>query len=253
MRLPNVHGVIRRRLLVNFRADAAVVAAILPPPFRPKLQDGWAIVGICLIRLEEIRPKGFPRLAGLSSENAAHRIAVVWDEAGATREGVYIPRRDTGSLVNHLAGGRLFPGEHQRAAFEVVDTPERVSLDMRSADGAVHVRVVGRQAAALPPTSIFASLEAASGVLRAGLGRLLGDGVGPAPRSGRVDDARLERGAAGDRARRVELVRRSHAFSGWVDRLRLRADHAQRRPRVARRTEPRPLNARMDAGGPRPA
>ena len=118
MRLPKVHGVIRRRLLVNFRADAAVVATILPPPFRPKLHDGVAIIGICLIRLEEIRPKGFPRLAGLASENAAHRIAVVWDDdAGTPREGVYIPRRDTGSLVNHLAGRRLFPGEHHRATF----------------------------------------------------------------------------------------------------------------------------------------
>jgi hypothetical protein len=123
MRLTKVHGVIRRRLLINFRADPGVVAALLPPPFRPKLQDGWAIVGICLIRLEEIRPKGFPRLAGLSSENAAHRIAVRWDEAGTPREGVYIPRRDTGSLINHLAGGRLFAGEHQRAAFDVTDTP----------------------------------------------------------------------------------------------------------------------------------
>ena len=93
---------------------------------------------------------------------------MVWDHAGTAREGVYIPRRDTGSLVNHLAGGRLFPGEHQRATFEVVDTPERVSLDMRSADGAVHVRVVGRQAAALPPTSIFGSLEAASGFFEPG-------------------------------------------------------------------------------------
>jgi hypothetical protein len=101
MRPPKVHGVIRRRLLVNFRVDPAVVAALLPAPFRPKRHDGWAVAGICLIRLEEIRPKGFPRLAGLSSENAAHRIAVEWDEGGTTREGVYIPRRDTGSLGNH--------------------------------------------------------------------------------------------------------------------------------------------------------
>jgi len=168
MRLTKVHGVIRRRLLINFRADPGVVAALLPPPFRPKLQDGWAIVGICLIRLEEIRPKGFPRLAGLSSENAAHRIAVRWDEAGTPREGVYIPRRDTGSLINHLAGGRLFAGEHQRAAFEVTDTPERVTLDMRSADGAVQVHVAGRPAAALPPTSIFPSLESASAFFEPG-------------------------------------------------------------------------------------
>src|SRR4029453_9616399 len=103
MRLPKIHGVIRRRLLVNFRVDPDVIARQLPAPFRPKRYRGAAVAGICLIRLEEIRPKGFPRLAGLASENAAHRIAVEWDEADGKREGVYIPRRDTGSLVNHLA------------------------------------------------------------------------------------------------------------------------------------------------------
>ena len=115
MRLPKVHGVIRRRLLVNYRVDPDVVARQLPQPFRPKLYRDTAIAGICLIRLEEIRPKGFPRLAGLSSENAAHRIAVERDDAEGRHEGVYIPRRDTGSLVNQMAGGRLFPGEYRRA------------------------------------------------------------------------------------------------------------------------------------------
>jgi hypothetical protein len=168
MRLSRVHGVIRRRLLVNFRVAPSVAARLLPAPFRPKLHDGWAVAGICLIRLEEIRPKGLPRIAGLASENAAHRIAVEWDEDGLTREGVYIPRRDTGSLLNHLAGGRLFPGEHHRARFDVEDTPDRVSLAMTSADRAVHVRVVGRPSDALPANSIFGSLDAASGFFEPG-------------------------------------------------------------------------------------
>ena len=168
MRLPKIHGVIRRRLLVNFRVDPEVIARQLPPPFRPKLYRGTAIAGICLIRLEEIRPKGFPRLAGLSSENAAHRIAVEWDDANGRREGVYIPRRDTGSLVNHLAGGRLFPGEHRRATFQVSDTPERIAFDMTSADGVVHVELAGRPADALPPTSIFPDLDAASAFFEPG-------------------------------------------------------------------------------------
>jgi hypothetical protein len=168
MRLPHVHGVIRRRLLVNFRADPAIVAGLLPAPFRPKLHGGWAVAGICLIRLEEIRPKGFPRLAGLASENAAHRIAVQWDEGGATREGVYVPRRDTGSLMNHVAGGRLFAGQQHRARFDVDDTPARVSLAMTSADGTVHLQVVARPATGLPTASIFDSVEAASGFFEPG-------------------------------------------------------------------------------------
>ena len=96
MQMPKVHGVIRRRLLVNFRVEPALMQRNLPAPFRPKLHDGHAVAGICLIRLEEIRPKRFPRVVGLSSENAAHRVAVVWEDADGPHEGVYIPRRERG-------------------------------------------------------------------------------------------------------------------------------------------------------------
>src|SRR5688572_16843058 len=168
MQLPKVHGVIGRRLLVNFRVEPEVIQRQLPAPFRPKLHDGHAVAGICLIRLEDIRPKRFPRMLGLSSENAAHRIAVVWDDDTGAHEGVYIPRRDTGSLMNHLAGGRLFPGEHQRASFHVDDDRERIALDMRSADGQVRVQVSGRTASALPPASIFGTVAAASAFFEPG-------------------------------------------------------------------------------------
>jgi hypothetical protein len=168
MRLPKVHGVIGRRLLVNFRAEPGVIQRQLPSPFRPKLHDGHAVAGICLIRLEDIRPKRFPRMLGLSSENAAHRIAVLWDDDDGSHEGVYIPRRDTGSWMNHLAGGRLFPGEHQRATFRVDDAGDRIALAMRSADGRVQVDVTGRVAAELPTTSIFRTVAEASAFFEPG-------------------------------------------------------------------------------------
>jgi hypothetical protein len=168
MRFPRVHGTIRRRLLVNFRVDPEVIARQLPQPFRPKLQDGWAIAGICLIRLENIRPRRFPAMLGLSSENAAHRIAVVWRDADQPREGVYIPRRDTGSLVSHVLGGRVFPGEHQRAAFNVTEDGGRIDLHMQSADGLVEVEVAGREAAELPAASVFPSVREASAFFESG-------------------------------------------------------------------------------------
>ncbi len=168
MRLPKVHGLIKRRLLVNFRVAPAVIQRHLPAPFQPKLHDGHAIAGICLIRLEEIRPNHVPRILGLASENAAHRIAVVWKDSTGPHEGVYIPRRDTGSMVSHLAGGRLFPGEHQRARFQVVDDGDHIDLHMRSVDGLVEVTVAGRTAQVLPPTSCFRSLADASGFFEPG-------------------------------------------------------------------------------------
>jgi hypothetical protein len=112
---------------------------------------------------------GFPRFFGIASENAAHRIAVEWTDAkGVLREGVYIPRRDSGSWLNQLAGGRLFPGEHHAANFAVTDRRLHVDLTMRSIDGTVVVRVVGDDAEGLPASSCFASLAEASGFFESG-------------------------------------------------------------------------------------
>ena len=162
LRLPTIQGVIRRRLLVNFEVDAEIAQRQLPARFRPKLHEGKAIAGICLIRLEHIRPKGWPETVGVSSENGAHRIAVLWDEDGATREGVFIPRRDTNSTFNHLLGGRLFPGEHHLASFDVQESETEISLSMKAKDDAVAVEVRGSVAEKLPANSIFKSLGAAS-------------------------------------------------------------------------------------------
>ncbi|MEW6155833.1 MAG: DUF2071 domain-containing protein [Verrucomicrobiota bacterium] len=169
MRIPVIKGTIKRRLLVNFRADPTVVQRVLPRSFRPKLHRGFSLVGICLIRLEQIRPAGLPSILGLASENAAHRIAVEWTDAnGIPREGVFIPRRDTGSFLNRVAGGRVFPGEHHSASFSVVDTASHIDFSMQSHDGVVSVRVVGEDADSLPASSCFGSLVEASAFFEGG-------------------------------------------------------------------------------------
>ena len=162
MQLPTIAGVIRRRLLLNFRVDPGVIAKQIPAPFLPKLQNGHAIAGICLIRLEDIRPRGLPRAVGFSSENAAHRIAVQWPREGGIEEGVFIPRRDSSSLINQLAGGRVFPGEHHAARFQVEEAGDAVALEMAAEDGSATVRVSASIATALPDGSTFASVEEAS-------------------------------------------------------------------------------------------
>ena len=169
MRLPTIEGIIRRRILVNYRVDPIVIQRLLPSRFRPKLHEGRAVAGICLIRLEHIRPKILPAFIGINSENAAHRIAVLWDdERGVTREGVFIPRRDTDSEINHLMGGRIFPGEHNRASFTVEESETEVSLSMESQDGRIKVGLVGRISDALPTSSLFSSLSAASSFFEPG-------------------------------------------------------------------------------------
>jgi len=187
MALPVLSGIIARRILVNFRVDSAVVQALLPPGLRPKLHRGHALAGVCLIRLEQIRPRGLPALLGLSSENAAHRLAVEWEQGGVLREGVFIPRRDTSSLLNTLAGGRLFPGEHHAAAFKVRDASGQISFEMASRDGLGSIQLRAQAAQALPPASIFASLQESSAFFEAG-----SVGFSPRANSSRLDAMRLE-------------------------------------------------------------
>ncbi len=162
MRIPAVTGLIRRRILVNYRVDPDVLQRVLPTPFRVQRVADAGIAGICLISLEEERPRFLPRLFGYSSENAAHRIAVEWDTPQGVQQGVYVPRRDTSSLFNSLVGGRLFPGEHHRATFDVTENGDDVRVDLCSRDGATRVSVEGTLAQHLPETSVFPSIEAAS-------------------------------------------------------------------------------------------
>lgn len=162
MYIPTLEGTIDRRLLVNYRVDPDALQRLLPGPFRPKLVHGMGIAGICLIRLKQIRPRALPAPLGFASENAAHRIAVEWEEHGEYREGVYIPRRDTSSKFNTLIGGRLFPGVHHHASFQVTEEDEAFSVHVTSDDGEIWVAVEAQIASHLPENSIFASLEEAS-------------------------------------------------------------------------------------------
>lgn len=162
LNLPTLHGLMDRRMLVNFRVRPENIQPLLPPFFRPKLVKGWAMAGICLIRLKDIRPRGFGAMLGVTSENAAHRIAVEWDGNGKTREGVFIPRRDTSSRLQSLVGGRVFPGVHHLADHVVSETDDDFKLQLQSRDDHTFVRLSARRAKLLPVNSVFDSLEAAS-------------------------------------------------------------------------------------------
>jgi hypothetical protein len=168
MKLPVIQGVIRRRILANFRVDAEVMQREMPTRFRPKVHNGYAVAGICLIRLEHVRPRSLPKIVGLTSENAAHRVAVVWEENGESREGVFISRRDSNSKINHLLGGRVFPGEHHRASFAVTESDTDLSLRMESGDAKVKVEIAGVVASEMPGSSIFLSLAEASAFFEGG-------------------------------------------------------------------------------------
>jgi hypothetical protein len=167
MNIPALKGIIDRRILINFTADPDIISRIIPAPFKPKVYEGKAIVGICLIRLKKIRPKGLSSLISLSSENGAHRIAVEWMENGEVKEGVFIPRRDTSSKINSLVGGRIFPGRHFHAEFNVVEENGHYHIAFKSSDGTA-LEIKAAKTNDFNPESIFKNIETASKFFKGG-------------------------------------------------------------------------------------
>ena len=187
MRIPAICGVIDRRILVNFRVDPEVLSTVLPAPFRPQIVSGYGIAGICLIRLKQVRPRWIPPALGIASENAAHRVAVEWNQDDRLRTGVYIARRDTSSRLNCLAGGRLFPGEHHLAHFLVDEIDDRYRVTVDSRDGATHLHVDAALAPDLSRDSVFRSLTEAANFFEQG-----SLGYSPCSASGEFDGVELQ-------------------------------------------------------------
>jgi hypothetical protein len=156
---------IARRLLVNYRVNPDVVAAQLPAPFRPQIVSGWAVGGVCFIALRRLRPAGLPAALGFSSENVAHRFAVEWDDEDGRHVGVYVPRRDSGSRVISWSGGRVFPGRHGLARFQVNDTGTDLHIEVVSGDSSVRLLVTARTAQAMTG-ELFSSVDQAFNFFR---------------------------------------------------------------------------------------
>lgn len=207
MRAPPLAGVVERRLLVNYRVDPDVVARTLPAPFRPQVVAGWAVAGMCLIRMGSLRLRGLPARFGVRSENAAHRVAVEWETASGVERGVYIPRRDTDAVLNVLVGGRLFPGEQHRARFDVHEADDEVRVAFASRDGSVAVDVHVRTVDELKGSALFADVDEASAFFE----------QGSAGYSARHEGTRFDGLSLHTDAWSVAPVEVVHARSSWFD------------------------------------
>lgn len=164
MELPVLDGIIDRRLLINYRVKPEVVKNLLPDGLEPLTINGYASAGICLLRLKHIGIKHTPRLLRINSENAAHRFLV--HDRNTNLYGVYIPRRDTDSVMNVIVAGKLFSWPHYLARFEVNEANDVYAVTMESEDGHSSLQVEAELADSFPTDSMFGSLGYASECFR---------------------------------------------------------------------------------------
>jgi hypothetical protein len=162
MELPVLDGVIDRRILVNYRVDPEVVKAILPPHLEPLIINGYASAGICLLRLKNVGIKYSPSFLRITSENAAHRFLVRYREADKEACGVYIPRRDTDSVLNVLLAGKVYAWPHYPALFRVTEANGHYAVTMKSKDFHTSLHVQAERSNLFPRDSMFDSIDHAS-------------------------------------------------------------------------------------------
>ncbi len=137
--LPVIEGMIARRVLLNYWIEPEAARRLVPEPLEIVTVNGFAVAGVCLIRMEKLRPKGLPAAMGISSENMAHRIAIRYPTSNGMRDGVYIWRRDSDSLLTVRLGGVVFPGVHRDAEFRVEGDDESLAMQVLTEDGAADV------------------------------------------------------------------------------------------------------------------
>jgi uncharacterized protein YqjF (DUF2071 family) len=207
MRVPTMQGVVERRLLINYRLDPDLAATMIPSPFEPQLVNGWAVVGICLIRLGHMRPHGLPARLGLRSENAAHRFAVQWNDETGLRTGVYIPKRHSAAIVNVAVGDRLFPGRHERADFTTNESADAIAVAFSARDSSCFVDAAVGIRDELADSKLFASSTEASNFFRTGAA-----GYSPTARSAQLDGLELRTDTW-----RIEAADIRHVRSSFFD------------------------------------
>lgn len=198
MWVPTLDGLIDRRILINYRVDPEVVTRFIPAPFRPQVVRGFALAGICLIRMTKLRPRFFPVSVIGPTENGALRFAVEWEQNGERRTGVYIPKRFSTSRFVCLIGGRFFPGVHYRARFKVNEHDDRYSVEMASE---LNLAIRGTATDAWNGSTVFDSLDDASAFYRSGA-----VGYSDARTPGKYEGLELRIPAWGVRALAVEQV-----------------------------------------------
>lgn len=186
MEMPVLDGLIDRRILINYRVDPDVVKALLPGDMEPLVINGYASAGICLLRLKNIGMKYTPSILRITSENAAHRFLIKYQQDGKETHGVYIPRRDTDSILNIALAGKLFSWPHYRASFQTNESEGKYLVKMQSHDGHSSLSVEAERVNNFPSSSMFDSIDHASDCFRD-----CSTGISPSTKPNRFKTIRL--------------------------------------------------------------
>lgn len=161
-RLTQATGILEDAVLLNFRTDIHVLNRILPPPFVPRLVDGYGLVGILMFKMRDLACEKNLGLPSPPSDHVLYRVAVSWQHGMRTHHGMY--------LLRHEVNTRLNVRQRRKGLFPVAASPIRWHKTPGSemfgwtlnTHNQTRLKVRARLATAFPPGSVFDTLDQAS-------------------------------------------------------------------------------------------
>jgi hypothetical protein len=122
------------RYLVVYRADPAVVAALLPEPMLPAVHGAHGLVSVCFTRMSESRRGWLPLSLGVDHLSWRFAVELPVPRTQETRRAVWVPRRHTSSWFGAHCAGRLARGRWAQAQFKLLERPADLELEVTSGD-----------------------------------------------------------------------------------------------------------------------
>lgn len=117
---------IRSRVLVFYRVEPAVLAALLPAGVRPRVLAGCGVASLCYTRLGPVQSRWLPRGFGSVTDHLAYRVCAWFDD----EPGAFVVRRETSSWLGARCGEKLLRNDHRRAHFAVDESAFGFSLQV---------------------------------------------------------------------------------------------------------------------------
>jgi hypothetical protein len=153
--------------LFHFNTPLKVAKNLLPAGIEPLIHRDRAILGIVLTRIEKMRPRGFPRFAGVSYWHLGYRYYVkARTGSGEEMEGLYFFRSDCDSGWIAMGGQQFSRFDFRKMKLLRKKEGTCVRFEITAHDAQIQISIHSGEDPGLPLGSVFKDRSEADRILK---------------------------------------------------------------------------------------
>ncbi len=159
-------GRLSRCWLLAYRAPLDLVSRHLPAPLKPLSFGGYGFWNVVVCEVENMRPRKFPKVLGITYRHVAYRIYVRHlNQAGASVEGLYFLRSDCDSPLVAAGGNALTEFKFHTGEITIAENPLATLLEVQATGANGRATINYGHHAKLADDSPFQSVQEAGDFL----------------------------------------------------------------------------------------